>query len=349
MKLKIGIIGCGMVTKVRHAPEYNENPNCELAAFYDVDAEKARALQEQYGGVVCSSIEELLAMDIDAVSVCVANVAHADISIQALNAGKHVLCEKPMAVNIEQCEAMIEAADRNHKNLMIGHNQRFSAAHKKAHDMIANGTIGRVLSFETKFGHGGPEFWTGSKNTWFFDKKKAAFGAMADLGIHKTDLVHYVIGEPITEVYAVTETLDKKTPDGKLISVDDNAFCIYRMDSGVTGFMHVSWTFYGNEKNSFVVYGAEGVIRCYDDREYSLILETKDGKTKYLSTEGMSSNADQTLGHRNNTGVIDEFVESICENRQPAVTGRDAIQAMRVVFAALESGKTGEPVKVVHK
>lgn len=215
--------------------------------------------------------------------------------------------------------------------------------------MIANGTIGRVLSFETKFGHGGPEFWTGSKNTWFFDKKKAAFGAMADLGIHKTDLVHYVIGEPITEVYAVTETLDKKTPDGKLISVDDNAFCIYRMDSGVTGFMHVSWTFYGNEKNSFVVYGAEGVIRCYDDREYSLILETKDGKTKYLSTEGMSSNADQTLGHRNNTGVIDEFVESICENRQPAVTGRDAIQAMRVVFAALESGKTGEPVKVVHK
>ena len=348
MKLKIGIIGCGMVTKVRHAPEYHANPNCELAAFYDTDPERAKAMQEKYGGVVCSSVDELLALDLDAVSVCVANAAHAEVTVKALNAGRHVLCEKPMAVTIGQCEAMVEAAERNHKNLMIGHNQRFAAAHKKAHDMVADGTIGKVLSFETKFGHGGPELWTGTKNTWFFDKKQAAFGAMADLGIHKTDLIHYLIGEPITEVYAVTATMDKKTSEGKLIDVDDNAFCIYRMDSGITGFMQASWTFYGNEKNSFVVYGTKGVIRCYDDREYSLILETKDGKTNYLSTEGMNTNSDQTLGKRNNTGVIDEFIESICEEREPSVSGKDEIQAMRVVFAALESGKTGQTVKVIY-
>lgn len=348
MKLRIGIIGCGMVTKVRHAPEYHENPNCELAAFYDTDIERAKALQEKYGGVVCTGVDELLALDLDAVSVCVANAAHADVTVRALDAGKHVLCEKPMAVTLEQCEAMVEAAGRNQKNLMIGHNQRFAAAHKKAHDMIADGTIGKVLSFETKFGHSGPEIWTGTKNTWFFDKKQAAFGAMADLGIHKTDLVHYLIGEPITEVYAVTATMDKKTSDGTPISVDDNAFCLYRMDSGITGFMQASWTFYGNEKNSFVVYGTDGVIRCYDDREYSLILETKSGKTNYLSTEGMNSNSDQTLGKRNNTGVIDEFIASICEGREPSISGKDAIQAMRVVFAALESGQTGRPVRVVY-
>ena len=97
-----------------------------------------------------------------------------------------------------------------------------------------------------------------------------------------------------------------------------------------------------------MVYRTKGVIRCYDDREYSLILETKDGKTNYLSTEGMNTNSDQTLGKRNNTGVIDEFIESICEEREPSVSGKDAIQAMRVVFAALESGKTGQPVKVIY-
>lgn len=347
--LKVGVIGCGAIAKGRHIPEYAANENCEIAAYYDVDRERARELQKKYGGVVCESVEELLEMDLDAVSVCVANVAHAQISIQALNAGKHVLCEKPMAVTIEECEAMIEAANRNQKNLMIGHNQRFAAAHREAHNMIRQGLIGKVLSFETKFGHSGPEFWTGTKNTWFFDKKQAAFGAMADLGIHKTDLVHYLIGEPITEVYAVTETLDKKMPDGSPISVDDNSFCIYRTDSGVTGFMHVSWTFYGNEKNSIVIYGTDGVIRCYDDREYTLILETKDGKTKYLSTEGMGNNADQTLEICNNTGVIDEFVESICEGRKSSVTGEEAIKAMRVIFAAFESDRTGMPVKVDHK
>lgn len=347
-KLKIGVVGCGMVAKVRHVPEYNENPDCELAAFYDMDTEQAKSLQKQYGGVVCSSVEELLSLDLDAVSVCVANAAHADITVKALDAGRHVLCEKPMAVSIEQCEAMVEAAERNHKNLMIAHNQRFAAAHKKAHDMIADGAIGKVLSFETKFGHGGPELWTGTKNTWFFDKKQAAFGAMADLGIHKTDLAHYLIGEPITEVYAVTETLDKKDSDGRLIGVDDNAFCIYRMDSGITGFMHVSWTFYGNEKNSFVIYGTKGVIRCYDDREYTLVLETKDGRTNDLSTEGMDTNSDQTLGKRNNTGVIDEFIASIREKREPLISGKEAMRAMRVVFAALESGRTKKPVRVLY-
>ncbi|MBQ1312649.1 MAG: Gfo/Idh/MocA family oxidoreductase, partial [Blautia sp.] len=103
MKLKIGIIGCGMITKVRHAPEYNENENCEIIAFYDVQEERAAALAEKYHARVCRSVDELLSLDLDAVSVCVANVMHAEITIKALNAGKHVLCEKPMAVTLEQC------------------------------------------------------------------------------------------------------------------------------------------------------------------------------------------------------------------------------------------------------
>ena len=109
MKLKIGIIGCGMITKVRHAPEYAENGNCILAAFYDQDRKRAEAFAEEYHAVCCGTAEELLAMDLDAVSVCVANAYHADITIRALNAGKHVLWEKPMAVTLEQCVRMVDA------------------------------------------------------------------------------------------------------------------------------------------------------------------------------------------------------------------------------------------------
>ncbi len=346
MKLKIGIIGCGMITKERHAPEYYANENCKVVGFFDKDIQRAQAMAEKYGGVVCDSVDELLSMDLDAVSVCVANAMHAEIAIKALNAGKHVLCEKPMAVTLEQCEAMVEAAEKNQKILMIGHNQRFAAAHQEARRLIQDGAIGKVLSFETKFGHGGPEFWTKTPDTWFFHKSQAAFGVMADLGIHKTDLIHYLLGEPIVKVQAIMNTLDKRYPDGTLIDVDDNSFCFYQTESGVTGIMHVSWTFYGNEKNSTVIYGTKGVLRCYDDETNALIWERKDGGIVRFDLGYISKNSDATLGIHNNTGVIDEFVDSILNQREPLTSARESLKAMRVIFAALESARTGEKITV---
>ena len=346
MKLKIGIIGCGMITKERHAPEYYANENCKVVGFFDKDIQRAQAMAEKYGGVVCDSVDELLSMDLDAVSVCVANAMHAEIAIKALNAGKHVLCEKPMAVTLEQCEAMVEAAEKNQKILMIGHNQRFAAAHQEARRLIQDGAIGKVLSFETKFGHGGPEFWTKTPDTWFFHKSQAAFGVMADLGIHKTDLMHYLLGEPIVKVQAIMNTLDKRYPDGTLIDVDDNSFCFYQTESGVTGIMHVSWTFYGNEKNSTVIYGTKGVLRCYDDETNALIWERKDGGIVRFDLGYISKNSDATLGIHNNTGVIDEFADSILNQREPLTSARESLKAMRVIFAALESARTGEKITV---
>ena len=195
MSIKIGVIGCGKIAQVRHIPEYAANPHVEIAGFYDLNRERAEELAEKYGAAAYASYEELLADgEIDAVSVCVANNAHAEISIAALKAGKHVLCEKPMAVMLEECEEMVAAAKEAGKYLMIGQNQRLAKAHVKARELIAEGVIGKVLTFRTIFGHGGPETWSvdPGKSVWFFDKSKAAMGAMADLGIHKTDLIQYI-------------------------------------------------------------------------------------------------------------------------------------------------------------
>lgn len=347
-KLRIGIIGCGTITRVRHAPEYAANPNVELAAWYNRTRSKAEQLAGQYGGKVCGSMEELLAMDLDAVSVCTANRAHAHDTILALRAGKNVLCEKPMDITPENCIAMTEEAEKSGKLLMIAQNQRFSSAHVKARELIRNGAIGKILSFDTKFGHSGPERWTGTDDTWFFRKSAAGMGVLADLGIHKTDLVHYLVGEPITSVYAHTATLDKKYPNGELIDVEDNAWCIYKMDSGITGTMHVSWTDYGTEYNSIVVHGTEGTIRCYDDREYSLILETSDGKQQFLSTEGMLTNTDQTVGtgKTRNSGVIDEFVDCLITGKECRCTAEESLKAMRVIFAAMKSSEEDRMISI---
>ena len=183
-------------------------------------------MADKYGGKAYATADELLAdPEIDAVSVCVANNAHAELSIKALQAGKHVLCEKPMAVTLEECEAMVAEAKKAGKFLMIGHNQRLAKAHVKAKELIDAGLIGRIITFRTIFGHGGPETWsiTPGKNVWFFDKKRAAMGAMADLGVHKTDLIQFLTGQRVVKTTARLTTLDKRGADGELIGVDDNA------------------------------------------------------------------------------------------------------------------------------
>ena len=344
--LKIGIIGCGKITQGRHAPEYAENPNCQLAAFFDVVPERAKALAEQYGGTAYDSIEALLASDVDAVSVCVANAYHAQASIQALKAGKHVLCEKPMATTPEDCEAMVAAAKAAGKFLMIGQNQRLAKAHVKAREIIESGEMGKVITFETHFAHPGPEGWTGVRDSWFFDKKVASFGVMADLGVHKTDLIHYLTGKKIVRTSAVLATLNKTFSDGRPITVDDNAYAIYTMEDGVVGTMHVSWTNYGNENNSTKMYMEGGVLRMYDDPKYSLIVEKRDGEVIPYELDLLTSNKEQTTGGRTSTGVIDAFVESIITNTPPAISGESAMHAMKVVFANEQSAQLGKAVDV---
>lgn len=339
--IKIGIIGCGKITEVRHAPEYHDNRDCEIAAFYDVFPEKAESMAKQYGGKVCSSVEELLDSDIDAVSICVANRYHAEMSVKALEAGKHVLCEKPMATTPEDCRAMVSAAQKSGKYLMIGLNQRLARAHVKGKEILDSGELGRLLTFETHFSHPGPEGWTGSANSWFFDRKTARFGVMADLGVHKTDLLHYLTGQKIVRTSAVLTTVDKRYPDGTLIDVDDNAVAIYTLESGVTGTMNVSWTNYGAEDNSTKLYCQNGVIRMYDDPDYALIVEKKDGGVTLYRLDKLTSNQEQTSGGRTSTGVIDAFVSAIRDGREPAISGESAMHAMMAIFANQRSAESG--------
>ncbi|MBR6570141.1 MAG: Gfo/Idh/MocA family oxidoreductase [Clostridia bacterium] len=344
--LRIGVIGCGKITQVRHAPEYAEHADCSLAAWYDAIPERAQAMADQYGGRVCQSVDELLELGLDAVSVCVANRDHADVTIRALEAGCHVLCEKPMAVTIEECESMLEAARRTGKMLMLGHNQRYNKSHMEARRMILSGEAGRPLAFHTCFTHPGPEGWTGQKNSWFIHKSQSALGAIADLGIHKTDLIHYLLGESIVSVSAMLGTLDKAYEGGAPIDVEDNALCLYRTQSGVMGQMHVGWTNYGHEDNSTRIYTTEGVIRLYDDPDYSLIFERRNGETLRLNIDEMTTNQKQTDGLRESTGIIDAFVECIQTGVPASADASECIKAMRVIFAAVQSAEEGRTVSI---
>lgn len=342
--LKIGVLGCGKIAQVRHIPEYAANSYCELVAFYNPTRSRAEDMAKKYGGKVYDTAEELLANpDIDAVSVCAANYAHAELTIKALEAGKHVLCEKPMAVTLEDCEKMIEAARRTGKHLLIGQNHRMAGAHIKAKELIASGLIGDVLTFRTTFGHGGPEIWSinPGKGTWFFDKKRAAMGAMADLGIHKTDAIRFMLGQDVVATTARLATLDKRGEDGEFIGVDDNAICIYQMSRGAMGTMTASWTYYGATDNSTVFYGTKGILRIYDDPVHSVTVIYSDGSKEYYDVDQI-----HTSNKRPASGVIDEFVDAIMEGRPSTLDAEGVINSMRAVFACIRSSELGQTVSI---
>ena len=342
--IRVGILGCGKIAQVRHIPEYMANPDAEIAGFFDVDQNRCKEMAAKFGGKAFESPEALLAdPTIDAVSICAINHAHAELSIKALKAGKHVLCEKPMATTPEDCEEMVKVARETGKFLMIGQNQRLAKAHAVAKELLDQGLIGKVVTFRTTFGHGGPETWSvdPGKNTWFFDKKRAAMGAMADLGVHKTDLIQFLLGQTVVRTTAHLSTLDKRGADDQLIGVDDNAVCIYEMSGGAVGTMTASWTYYGAEDNSTVLYGTKGIMRIYDDPAHSITVKLKDGSEKVYDVEQIQTNDNQTA-----SGVIDLWVDCLKNNRAPEISGQSAITAMRAVFASIESSETGRAVEI---
>lgn len=338
-KLKVGVVGCGSIAKFRHLPEYAMNDQVEIVAVCDIVEERANKMVEEYGGKAFTDYKEMLReAELDIVSVCLPNYLHAPVSIAALEAGKHVLCEKPMATSEEEALNMIQAAEKNGKKLMIAHNQRFVASHEKARELIADGTVGKIHSFRTAFGHPGPEGWSiDGKDSWFFRKEEAFIGAMGDLGVHKTDLMRYLLGEEFVEVGSFVESGAKEDS-----TVDDNAVCILKSETGIIGTLAASWA-YGKEDNATIIYGEKAVLRLEDDPDHSLIVHHIGGETEKFDLGKIQSNED---GGQSTTKVIDHFVDSIVNDTEPPINGEDGMKSLKVVLAALESSETKKIVQI---
>ncbi|WP_067844276.1 Gfo/Idh/MocA family protein [Amphibacillus sediminis] len=341
-KQRVAVIGCGSIAKYRHLLEYDAHPEVEIVAVCDIVPERAEDVAEQYQAKAYTDYQTLLKeVDLDAVSVCLPNYLHAPVSIAALEAGCHVLCEKPMATSYEEAQAMIRAAERSGKKLMIGHNQRFVASHQKAKELIASGAVGKIYSFRTAFGHGGPEGWSADgKSSWFFKKEQAFIGAMGDLGVHKADLIRYLLDEEFTDVSAIVATNAKD-----FATVDDNAVCLLKSESGIIGTLTASWAYKAGEDNATVIYGEKAVLRLEDDPDYSLIVNYTDGATVKYELGKIQSNeaGGQTTSH-----VINHFIDAIQLDQQPSITGEEGLRSLQIILAALESSETGKHVKIAQ-
>ena len=343
MPVKYGVIGCGAIAQRRHIPECLANPDSVLIAIADANQVRCDELGQKYGVKSFCDHKELLAMkEIDAVVVSGPNAMHAPQTIDALNAGKHVLCEKPMAISREEARAMIDAAKKNGKYLMIGLNQRLMPPHVRAKEILQTGRLGKVLSFRTAFKHPGPEGWSvDAAKSWFFRKDQAFMGVTGDLGIHKADLLRWLFNQEFAEVSGMITTLDKRDAEGNLIALDDNAFLTLKTTGGIIGSMILSWTNYGVEENYTVLYCQKGVMSLGTDSTYGVIVDYKNGERELHKVGEISTNIKQVA-----SGVIDTFTRCILEKRPPEIDGMEGYKSLDVILTAQEAAKAAKTMKV---
>lgn len=343
MPVKFGVIGCGSIAQKRHLPEIAANPDAEVVAVYDPNPVRASEVAQKFGGKAFDQVEALLADgSVDAVAVCSPNAAHAPQTVAALSAGKHVMVEKPMATTRDEARSMLDAAKRSGKFLMVGQNQRLMPPHVKAKEILDSGRLGEVLAFRTSFKHPGPDGWSIDRDkSWFFRKPEAAMGVCGDLGIHKADLMRYLLGQEFAEVTGFVSTRDKRTPDGKLLDLDDNAFFTLKTDRGVIGTMEISWTNYGGEDNQTVLYCQRGVIQLGVDPQYGVVVQYKDGARELHQLGAVATNTRQT-----DSGVTRMFVRSILDRKQPSIDGSEGYKSLNVILTAMEAAQQGRTLRI---
>jgi UDP-N-acetylglucosamine 3-dehydrogenase len=339
-KIKVGIIGCGAIAERLHIPDYIDCGRAEIVAFCDVNKKRAQEMADKHApdAAVYTDYKALLKDgEIEAVSVCMPNKFHGVVSIAAAKAGKHVLVEKPMAMSVAEAKKMVEAAKKAKVLLMVNQSQRKFAAHVKAKEVMDSGIMGRVLHVSAMFGHEGPEFWSPT-GKWFFKKKDARFGVMADLGVHKADLIRFLTGKEITEISAFYKTVEKKRTD-----VDDNFVSSFVFDDGSVGTLSASWTAKGGMANYTILHCANGTLEVCLHADKPLVANmSKPGCQINFEMPVPPSNYDGSWG----LDVGGSFVRAIMGEEEPFCTGEEGMKSLAVILAAEKAADSRKTVKV---
>jgi len=190
--MRFGLVGCGGIGKLR-ADALLKTPGASLAAVCDVDESRAKAVGSEHGAPTMDWTKLVDQDNVDAVIVSTPPSSHAEISIRALQRGKHVLCEKPLARNAEECRAMVNAAETSGKLLATGFNYRFYSSVLEARELLDSGIIGELDHIRSYTGYSA----TAHHQAWLHAAHEMGGGALRDNGIHLIDLTRYFLGDPV--------------------------------------------------------------------------------------------------------------------------------------------------------
>ncbi|MEX2705079.1 MAG: Gfo/Idh/MocA family protein [Candidatus Freyrarchaeum guaymaensis] len=254
-QVRVGIVGCGAAA-AHHSVAYRKiGDKVELVAAYDTNEKRAKRLAKTYGMDVCGEYQTLLSRsDVNAVIIALPHHFHSDATIAACEAGKHVLCEKPMAPTLEECDAMIKAAEKAGVKLVIAENHRFLPAHRTVQDYVSRGMISDVLLARAY--EGVSEIPDLSKaDHWKGSPALAGGGVLMDAGVHRFSVLRRLFGE-VESVYCWLAKRVVKLEN----KAEDNAMMFLKFENGAIAEVVVSFTVISPPTNRLELYGTEGTI-----------------------------------------------------------------------------------------
>ena len=350
-KIKIAIVGVGNISEV-HINAYLKNENAELYAFCDINEQTLKEKGEKYGITRLYTDEEQMLKahpEIDAVSVCTWNSQHAPCTILALSYGKHVLCEKPMAMNATEARAMIDASKKYGKKLMVGFVRRFGNDAAITKDFIEAGNLGEVYYAKTTYLRR-----NGCPGGWFGDKSRSGGGPLIDLGVHVIDLARYLMGSPKpVSVYGATfDQIGKRVylKDKKSYSVrgnaedpytvEDMATALVRFDNGAVLSVEASFNLHiKKDTGTIELFGSKGGAKL--SPEFELYTEMNDylvdvnlNMPSALSFDGLFENE------------INYYIDSILTDRDLSSIAEDGCTLMKILDAIYLSAEQKKEITI---
>ncbi len=340
--IKYGVIGLGWGQS--HVKQAIACADAELVAVADMHQEKRDAVCHEHGIKGYASAEDMLAKEnLDIVSIAVPNVYHHELSIMAMQAGCHVLCEKPMSTNLANAKKMLEAARNYNRKLAINFSFRFSPMSFALKSQVDAGVIGDVYFGRTVWRRrrGIPKF-----GGWFGQKALSGGGPLIDLGVHRIDLALWLMGHPNpVSVYGSTyDTIGQRmaSEQKKDFDVEDLAAGIVKFDNGATLIVEASWAMNNNRNEHMIteLYGtAGGVVQKNVGQGYDFTAEIYTEEQGNLYTKTLDK-ATQKV-----PSSVDEIVAAVLEDRQPMHSAEDGLRVQKILNGLYESASKGREVK----
>lgn len=249
--LRLGLVGCGDIAHIR-AQAIAQSSSCELVTVADLDTARARAFAAKYKAAADESWAAMIERpDVDAIVISTPPSSHAEIGMAAMRAGKHVICEKPLARTTEECQAMVDAAASTGRVLATGFNYRFYPSVLKAREFFEAGAIGELDHMRAYTGYSA----TAHNHPWLHDADVMGGGTLRDNGIHLIDTALYFFGDPVdVQGYGTNDVW-------KFPGCEDNGFVIARNAQDKVLTLQSSWTEWAGYKFSIEIYGSKGCIR----------------------------------------------------------------------------------------
>lgn len=356
--LRFAVLGCGVIGELHARTVQSLAPRAELAAVVDEVPERAKDLADKTGVEAVTSLQKVLGRDdVDAVTICTPSGMHAEQAVAVLDAGKHVVIEKPLDINLAQARKVLQAEQRSGRTAMVVSQRRHARANQLVHEAARSGRFGRLTSATASMswwrsqGYYDSGDWRG---TWALD----GGGALMNQGIHAIDLFVWFMGEPV-EVYAWAECLAHER-----IEVEDTAVATVRFANGALGVIHGTTAAYPGLTQRVNVHGDRGSAIVENDRLVYYHAAAGDDAEEFAYGAGDKANqaaevlpeqeeykpaggkAIAGLAATSHTTQFQDFLDAVAENRPPLVTVAEGARTLALIRGIYESARLRKPIGI---